>query len=374
MTYSSWKWTVLLPLLTKPGLFVFLGGVVSSLTILPFLYSQEVVQWRGSINVIHEMGEFYDADNSVGDITPSNYTLLPSQYTEVQVKTLIFSKPGNLQECNLKLLNYLNTIEKIQHKKIPVVLTKVCSNRGFAIGRFADDDTLISILPIHDKRYNLAGVKMRKSSIVNKPTFLQVIVNFSITWPALVIIMLSMGISYLLSLIVGGYLKALNIYASMDGLTGCLRREAFYEKATYEFKNAKKKDLPFSVLVIDIDHLREVNNTYGHAKGDVAISLSAKSILKCLRNKDFVGRVGGDEFIVILRNTKLSDALLVANRIRQAVKEIKLDDLSLSVSIGISRYEKNDATLQELISKADTNLYVAKRQRNEVFFDNETVD
>jgi diguanylate cyclase (GGDEF)-like protein len=125
------------------------------------------------------------------------------------------------------------------------------------------------------------------------------------------------------------------------------------------------------VLVIDLDHLREVNNTYGHAKGDAAISLISKKILKCLRSDDFAGRVGGDEFIVILKNTKPSNALLVANRIRQAVKDIKLDDLSLSVSIGISQYEKKNATLQEIISKADANLYIAKRQRNEVVFENE---
>jgi diguanylate cyclase (GGDEF)-like protein len=180
-----------------------------------------------------------------------------------------------------------------------------------------------------------------------------------------------MVISYLLSLIAGGYLRVLNEYASKDGLTGCLRREAFYAKASYELEKSKKNNVPFSVLVIDLDHLRDVNNTYGHAKGDTAISLIAETILKSLRGTDFVGRVGGDEFIVILKDTTPADALLIANRIRHSVKSLKLDDLSLSVSIGISQCEKQNATLQEIISKADTNLYLAKRQRNEVVFEND---
>lgn len=373
MIYSSWKWVVLLPFLTKPVSFVFFGGVISSLIIFPLLYNQDIQEWRGNISNIHNMGGFYDSDNLSGKITIDNYTRHPSQYTEVQVKTLSFSKSSSPQECNAKLRDFLNSVKNMQHENISIILTKVCSNRGFAIGRFADDDTLISILPIHDKSYNLDGVKIRKTSILEKPTLLKILMNFSKTWPALAIIVLSMVISYLLSLIAGGYLRVLNVYASIDGLTGCLRREAFYAKATYELEKSKKNGLPFSVLVIDLDHLREVNNTYGHAKGDAVISLISKKILQCLRSDDFAGRVGGDEFIVILKNTKPSNALLVANRIRQAVKDIKLDDLSLSVSIGISQYEKKNATLQEIISKADANLYIAKRQRNEVVFDNEII-
>jgi diguanylate cyclase (GGDEF)-like protein len=371
MIYSSWKWVVLLPLLTKPVSFVLFGGVVSSLIIFPLLYSQDVQEWKGNINNIQNMGSFYDSDNLQGDISAGNYIRNPSQYTEVQVKTLLFSKSGNPQECNAKIREFLTSVKKIQPHNIPVVLNKVCANRGFAIGRFADENTIISILPLHDKGYSLVGVKIRKYSILGKPAFSKSIMNFSNVWPALIIIILSMVISYLLSLIAGGYLRVLNEYASKDGLTGCLRREAFYAKASYELEKSKKNNVPFSVLVIDLDHLRDVNNTYGHAKGDTAISLIAETILKSLRGTDFVGRVGGDEFIVILKDPTPADALLIANRIRHSVKSLKLDDLSLSVSIGISQCEKQNATLQEIISKADTNLYLAKRQRNEVVFEND---
>ncbi|WP_238485750.1 GGDEF domain-containing protein [Rahnella perminowiae] len=368
MIYSSWRWVVLLPLLTKPVSFVFFGGVISSFIIFPLLYSQEVQEWKGNVNNIHNMGSFYDPDNSGGVIATENYTHHPSPYTEVQVKTLLFSNTGSPQECNAKVRDFLNSLKNIQPRNISVVLTRVCINRGFAIGRFADDNTLISVLPMHDKSYNLAGVKIRKSTIIEKPTFLKSVLNSSSAWPALIIIFLSMLISYLLSLIAGGYLRVLNVFASTDGLTGCLRREAFYAKATYELAKCKKNNLPFSVLVIDLDHLREVNNSFGHEKGDLAISLCAEKILKCLRSNDFAGRVGGDEFIVALKNTGASDAFLIANRIREAVKSIKLEGLFLSVSIGISQYDKDNASLQEVISKADANLYIAKRQRNDVVY------
>jgi hypothetical protein len=240
MIYSSWKWVVLLPLLTKPVSFIFFGGVISSLIIFPLLYNQDIQEWRGNISNIHNMGDFYDSDNLGGKITIDNYTRRPSQYTEVQVKTLSFSKSSSPQECNAKIRDFLNSVKNMQYQNIPIILTRVCSNRGFAIGRFADDDTLISILPIHDKSYNLDGVKIRKTSILEKPTLLKTLMNFSKTWPALAIIVLSMVISYLLSLIAGGYIRVLNVYASIDGLTGCLRREAFYAKATYELEKSKK--------------------------------------------------------------------------------------------------------------------------------------
>lgn len=366
MIYSSWKWVVLLPLLTKPISFVLIGGMLSSLIIIPTLYNQDVDEWRGDVNNLNDMANFYDSDSLDGNVVVENYILSPSKYSEVEVKTLTFSASGNPEECNLKTRNFLNSVEKIRKKNIPIILKKVCVNRGFAIGKFSDGNTIISILPIHEKSYHLAGVKIRKYSIREKPSFLKSTMNYSNSWPALIIIILSMFISYLLALIASGYLSEIKMYASMDGLTGCLRREAFYAKASDELDKSKKNDLFFCVLVIDLDHLREVNNAYGHAKGDLAIALSAKEINNCLRNGDFVGRVGGDEFVAVLKNTKKSDALLIANKIRHAVMNIKLDDLSLSVSIGVFQCESKNMTLQEIISKADANLYVAKRRRNEV--------
>lgn len=373
MIYSSWKWVVLLPLLTKPVSFVFFGGLVSSLIILPFLYSQDIREWKGNINSINNMTEFYESGNSEGNIVIENYIRHPSKYTEVKVTTLIFSNLYSPQECSSKIRELLISIKKIQIKNIPMILKTVCVNRGVAIGRFTNENALISILPIHDKNHGLAGIKIRNASILDRPIFSKYVVTLSNTWLALIIIILSMISSYLLALVVGGYIKKINIYASIDGLTGCFRREVFYAKASYALEKAKKNNLPFSVLVIDLDRLREVNNVYGHAKGDTAISLIAKAMRKCLRSDDFVGRVGGDEFIVILRNTHPPESLLIANRIRQAVKDIKLDELSLTVSIGISQYDKDNAALQEIISKADANLYIAKRERNKVVSEDATM-
>ncbi len=159
--------------------------------------------------------------------------------------------------------------------------------------------------------------------------------------------------------------------ASRDGLTGVYNRRSFDTIIIKEFDRAQRYKRPLSLLILDIDHFKQVNDTFGHIAGDDILKELAKLLSKQLRSSDHLARFGGEEFVVILPETTLEKAHLVANRIRKRCfqKEFKPgeDFTRISVSIGISSFPKPSASLDDLISHADTALYEAKETgRNRV--------
>ena len=127
----------------------------------------------------------------------------------------------------------------------------------------------------------------------------------------------------------------------------------------------------------DIDFFKKVNDTYGHAVGDCVLKTVAKTIKKELREEDIASRYGGEEFIFLLPHTKLEEAVVVAERLRNQVEKKKINieeynikdtkEISVTISIGVSEYNKNDKEPQALYQKADAALYKAKENgRNRV--------
>ena len=161
-------------------------------------------------------------------------------------------------------------------------------------------------------------------------------------------------------------------YATFDYLTGLLNRRAFIEKLHQEFNRAKREKQLVSLMLLDIDYLKKVNDSLGHKAGDFLIQTFGKSILERLRPYDFLGRYGGDEFIICMPNTTPEVALEIAERLRSHIenKELSYDDtpLKMTASIGICSYDyHSDEDPDSLISKVDENMYHAKRHRNAVF-------
>ena len=163
-------------------------------------------------------------------------------------------------------------------------------------------------------------------------------------------------------------------YESMaftDPLTGLYNRRMFLELARKKFNEAKRYHEPFSVVMLDIDHFKKINDTYGHDVGDIALKFLADILKKNIRGSDIVARWGGEEFIILLPKTNLENAFRVAEKIRKLVEmsEIKLPTgqrLKFTVSLGISTYHGHE-DLEELIKEADIALYAAKRKgRNRV--------
>ena len=153
----------------------------------------------------------------------------------------------------------------------------------------------------------------------------------------------------------------------MDGLSGLLNRRTWYEKSELFFQSISN----ISFIMLDIDHFKKVNDTYGHDMGDIVIKEVSNILLEQTRENDILGRLGGEEFGILLLDSDSSVSLKIAERIKNKIQEttISHNDISINVtvSIGIALKNENTKTLLELIKLADLNLYEAKQTgRNKI--------
>lgn len=168
------------------------------------------------------------------------------------------------------------------------------------------------------------------------------------------------AVSHLISINIDNYL--LKIISSTDKLTGVYTRK-FFDNAFKEFIQIARRDsIEFSVIMIDIDKFKDVNDTFGHRKGDMVLGKIGKIITENVRKTDIVGRYGGEEFIVVLPNASLKEGANVAEKIRKAVESSNLisENYPITISLGISAFPEHGQTEEELIEKADQASYVAK--------------
>lgn len=142
-----------------------------------------------------------------------------------------------------------------------------------------------------------------------------------------------------------------------DELTGLANRRRLETKLNEEIHRSKRNQSPFSVLMIDLDRFKSVNDEYGHQRGDEVLKLCARTLQEQTRRTDLAARYGGEEFCVLLPDTELQGAACAAGKIRRAVEE--LPDPVPTVSIGIASWEP-DVSAEDLIDRADEALYAAK--------------
>lgn len=159
-------------------------------------------------------------------------------------------------------------------------------------------------------------------------------------------------------------LHAMQVLADTDGLTGLLNRRAFLPLASDAMSYFKRYRRGICILMIDIDHFKRVNDLYGHAAGDEVIRQVGQIISDAIRTTDKVARFGGEEFVVLLRETNLQGAAIFADRIRQTVADtvVELDGQSVraTISIGMAGAELADDDIDRTIERADRALYAAK--------------
>lgn len=164
--------------------------------------------------------------------------------------------------------------------------------------------------------------------------------------------------------------------ANTDPLTNILNRRRFFELAEVEFAAAETANQPLSVILLDVDDFKQFNDRHGHLAGDTVLTLTAETCKACLRADDILGRMGGEEFIVALPNTRLDDALEVADRLRLAIQSAEFNtgpyanssnDPAVTVSVGVAAYEQTCKSLDLLLDRADKAMYKAKNAgRNQV--------
>ncbi len=147
----------------------------------------------------------------------------------------------------------------------------------------------------------------------------------------------------------------------IDPLTKLYTRYQFFEEANKIFLESKTLNSPVSVVMIDIDNFKKVNDRYGHQVGDKVLQFVAKTLREHLRITDVIARFGGEEFIVALRGTSYEEAVNICERLRSLVKELNPFDFKITISFGVSNYPKFSAeSIEDLIILADIALYQAK--------------
>ncbi|MER2494297.1 GGDEF domain-containing response regulator [Catenovulum sediminis] len=166
--------------------------------------------------------------------------------------------------------------------------------------------------------------------------------------------------------------RRLSYLAQYDELTGIWNRRMVLQWLQNEWIRSQREKTCLSILFIDLDHFKQINDVYGHLVGDEVLRHFCTTVSQQLRPYDYFGRYGGEEFILVLPNTEIQGADVVAERIRKVVQEnpLKLDaqrKLSYTVSIGLTVKSAEDTDVKSLIQRADAATYQAKQQgRNRV--------
>lgn len=149
-----------------------------------------------------------------------------------------------------------------------------------------------------------------------------------------------------------------------DRLTGLNNRGYWQECQEREFAHFKRHQVPCSLLIFDIDHFKKVNDTFGHQAGDEVIRTCAKVLMACARDIDICGRYGGEEFVVVMKNTDASGAKIFAERLRRLIEKlsVKYQDLEIkfTISLGISELKHDTETPLKWLEQADLGLYQSK--------------
>jgi len=167
--------------------------------------------------------------------------------------------------------------------------------------------------------------------------------------------------------------KHLEHIASTDVMTDLYNRRAFFEIAELEVDTAKHSDDALTSIIIDIDHFKNINDTFGHDVGDTVITAVSKLMVLNTRTKDHIGRIGGEEFAVLMPKTSTEAAYQIADRLRENISKHSIaveghGSIKITVSIGLSTMVKDkDESIHTLLKRADTALYKAKNNgRNQV--------
>ena len=174
------------------------------------------------------------------------------------------------------------------------------------------------------------------------------------------------------------FMEQLKKLSITDELTSIANRRYFFETASRELARARRVNRPFSIIIFDLDHFKNINDTYGHLIGDDILKEIAQKVVSQLRTLDIYARYGGEEFIICLPETMPNDAVIVAERIRNIVEECKFKEndhlITVTISLGIASLTDTEEELEMIIKHADEALYQAKqsgRNRAVVYKKNE---
>jgi diguanylate cyclase (GGDEF)-like protein/PAS domain S-box-containing protein len=165
--------------------------------------------------------------------------------------------------------------------------------------------------------------------------------------------------------------QELQLMASTDPLTGLLNRRRFLEQAEAEFLRSQRYQHELAAVMLDIDHFKAINDSHGHFVGDQVLTAMSRATENLLRGTDIIGRWGGEEFVILMPETPLAGAAILAERLREVLARLCVDTaarpLRFTVSAGVAARGGPDASITDILQRADSALYAAKqRGRNRI--------
>lgn len=159
---------------------------------------------------------------------------------------------------------------------------------------------------------------------------------------------------------ISGALQQIEIMASTDVLTGLFNRRHVILRFAEEFERAKRLDNKLGCIILDIDHFKAVNDTYGHLAGDEVLKEVSDRLKNSIRTYDILGRYGGEEFMMVLPESGMEVTKILAERIRSTIRETPVRGLNITISLGAACMEDKDKSIDDIIKRADDGLYKAK--------------
>ena len=165
--------------------------------------------------------------------------------------------------------------------------------------------------------------------------------------------------------------KQLEILANFDSLTGIYNRRHFLDQAAHEISRCARENSDLAMIMLDLDHFKSINDNYGHEIGDQVLVGSVQRIKSQLRDYDLFGRLGGEEFAILLPGSDIEDGIEIGGRIAKELQlhpiETRAGEIPITCSIGVAQFNHNGGSLGELLDPADQYLYQAKQTgRNRV--------
>jgi len=198
--------------------------------------------------------------------------------------------------------------------------------------------------------------------------------QFFLSLPTLIIYPALFGfVCYRTALNLSEHKRRLELISTRDGMTGVYNRRHWEQLLSVEYLNALRYHRNSTLLLIDIDHFKEINDTYGHDVGDKAIIAVTQYLQLTLRVSDVIGRFGGDEFAVIMSGTSPESAVAAMERVHERLENLTIDNaasLTVHISVGIAPFDTEMKDYKEWLKAADLALYKAKaegRNRTEVY-------
>jgi len=158
----------------------------------------------------------------------------------------------------------------------------------------------------------------------------------------------------------------------VDYITKPFRHQYFMGRLLHEYERTKRYESVFTVLMIDLDYFKKINDTYGHKAGDTVLRTVSESMKLSLRLSDIIGRIGGEEFAVILPETEINAAMVIGERLRKRVEAMEIPQkecsIKITISIGASHSSTDDLSIDDVLQRSDSALYRAKENgRNRIY-------